>query len=326
MYASQYLNVLREKQLNLEALFVNDYFMANKVLNSMQFDSGATSTNAQGMLSYTVIRNIENPNAASARNFGQDYQIVNANPEPETFYLKVLGGKYSIDWSLEEAVRMKNIENEARVKMDAAVKEFARQLIKGTGQNNEFIGIEKYCNDNNSIADVVLDISQGITQEVAQTFFAGFQTACGYLNVDPNVIYASRFMASQLKSMQAIMNVYTQPVKIENLEYSTYADVPIVPFDNNIGLRFTATDEEGLEPGAIYENIYILRIDKNDGVFCASPLGEQNFVRVVKPVETGSPIATGYVDFMTCLVPKNRKALIKVRVKVKEADTVGDSS
>ncbi len=323
MYASQYLNVLKEKQLNLEALFVNDYFLANKVLNSMQFDSGATSTNAQGMLSYTVIRNKESPNAASARNFGEDYQVVNADPEPETFYLKVLGGKYSIDWSLEEAVRMKNIENEARVKMDAAVKEFARQLIKGTGQNNEFIGIEKYCDENELYTDVILDISQGVTQEVAQKFFAGLQTACGYLNVDPNAIYASRFMASQLKSMQAIMNVYTQPIKIGSLDYSTYADIPIIPFDNNIGFRFTATlQDEELETGAEYEDIYILRIDKNDGVFCASPLGEQNFVRVVKPVETGSPIATGYVDFMTCFVPKNRNALIKVRVKVKEADTV----
>ena len=319
-YASEYLEALREKKL--EGLFINDYFLADKVLNSMEFSSGATA-NATGGLSYTVVRNEEVVGAATSRAFGQDYQVVNANPVPETFYLTVLGGKYSVDTTLEDIVKMVNTENESRAKMAAAQKEFARQLIKGTGTNNQFIGIDKYCEDNELVSEIILDISGGITQSVAESFYAGFNEVCGELNVDPNRIFVSRALGSKLSSIQGILQKYVQKPTIGKLNYETFADLPIVPFDNNIGFRFTATSANvGLEVGAVYENMYIVRVDVNDGIFCASPIQEQNFVKVIKPIENGSPIATGYVDFPTCLVVKNRGAVRKVMVKIKSAPVV----
>jgi len=320
-YAVKYLEALREKKL--EGLFINDYFLADKVLNSMEFSSGATA-NATGGLSYTVVRNEEVEGAATSRAFGQDYQVVNANPVPETFYLTVLGGKYSVDTTLEDIVKMVNTENEARAKMAAAQKEFARQLIKGTGTNNEFIGIDKYCEDNGLISEIILDISGGINQSVAENFYAGFNEVCGELNVDPNRIFVSRALGSKLSSIQGILQKYVQKPTIGRLDYETFADIPIVPFDNKIGFRFTASAIEaanykGLEEGAVYENMYIVRVDVNNGIFCASPINEQNFVKVIKPIENGSPIATGYVDFPTCLVVKNRRAVRKVMVKIKSA-------
>lgn len=319
-YASEYLEALREKKL--EGLFINDYFLADKVLNSMEFSSGATA-NATGGLSYTVVRNEEVVGAATSRAFGQDYQVVNANPVPETFYLTVLGGKYSVDTTLEDIVKMVNTENEARAKMAAAQKEFARQLIKGTGTNNQFIGIDKYCEDNELVSEIILDISGGITQSVAESFYAGFNEVCGELNVDPNRIYVSRALGSKLSSIQGILQKYVQKPTIGKLNYETFADIPIVPFDNNVGFRFTATSTDvGLEEDAVYEDMYIVRVDVNDGIFCASPIQEQNFVKVIKPIENGSPIATGYVDFPTCLVVKNRRALRKVRVKIESAPVV----
>lgn len=322
-YAAQYLAALKEKKL--EGLFIHDYFLADKVLNSMEFSSGATA-NATGGLSYTVVRNEEVVGAATSRAFGQDYQVVNANPVPETFYLTVLGGKYSVDTTLEDIVKMVNTENEARAKMAAAQKEFARQLIKGTGTNNEFIGIDEYCEDNNLVSEIILDISGGITQSVAESFYAGFNEVCGELNVDPNRIFVSRALGSKLSSIQGILQKYVQKPTIGKLGYETFADIPIVPFDNNVGFRFTATSADvDLEEDAVYEDMYIVRVDVNDGIFCASPIQEQNFVKVIKPIENGSPIATGYVDFPTCLVVKNRRALRKVRVKIESAPVVTQS-
>jgi len=320
-YASEYLEALREKKL--EGLFINDYFLADKVLNSMEFSNGATA-NATGGLSYTVVRNEEVAGAATpaatSRAFGQDYQVVNANPVPETFYLTVLGGKYSVDTTLEDIVKMVNTENEARAKMAAAQKEFARQLIEGTGTNNEFIGIDKYCKENGLVSELILDISDGINQSVAENFYAGFNEVCGELNVDPNRIFVSRALGSKLSSIQGILQKYVQKPTIGKLGYETFADLPIVPFDNKIGFRFTATAaDEDLEEGAVYEKMYIVRVDVNDGIFCASPINQQNFVKVIKPIENGSPIATGYVDFPTCLVVKNRGAVRRVMVKIKPA-------
>ena len=316
-YPSEYLDAL--KHLPLSGYFVNEYFLQDKVLNSMRFNNGAVANSSTG-LSYTVIRNNEVSGAAASREFGQDYNIVNASPTRETFYLTVLGGKYSVDLTQEEAINEINAENEAREKMNAAINEFARQLIKGTGTNGEFIGLDKYCTDNNLVSDVVLDVSGGITTEVAEKFYEDFNEILGELEVDANVIYVSRKMETKLVTIQGILQKYVQPVTIGKINYNSFLGIPIVPIANTVGMRFVSDGTDGLEDGVTYEDIFIARIDEDNGIFCASPRNRSSFVKVKKPVDTGSPIATGYVDFPTCLVVKNRKALIKARIKVTASD------
>lgn len=308
-YASEFLAALKDKPLS--GLFVNDYFLQDKCLNAMQFNNGATVTSAGGM-SYTVVRTEKVAGAAASRAFGSDYTVVNSNPVPETFYLGVLGGKYQVDSTQDEVLKKVLSENEAREKMSAAVNEFARQLIKGDPANaGEFLGFEKFCKDNDLVMTTNGVLPEaGITEDIALAFLGWFNKLKGKLTVDANAIYCSRDMASALETVQAILGRHTTPITIGKINYETFLGLPVIPLDNSIGLH--SIDEDGE-----YEDIYLARLDVNNGVFCGSPADKAAFVKVVKPVETGSPIATGYVDFATCFVPKNKGAIIGGTVKVK---------
>lgn len=311
-YASAFLTALKDKPLS--GLFVNDYFLQDKCLNAMQFNNGATVNSAGGM-SYTVVRTEKVTGAAASRAFGSDYTVVNSNPVPETFYLAVLGGKYQVDSTQDEILKKVLSENEAREKMSAAVNEFARQLIKGDPDTNagEFLGFEKYCTENDLVMTVKGVLPEaGITEDIALAFLGWFNKLKGKLTVDANAIYCSRDMASALETVQAILGRHTTPITIGKVNYETFLGLPIIPLDNSIGLHSIDVDEE-----EEYEDIYLARLDVNNGVFCGSPADKAAFVKVVKPVETGSPIATGYVDFATCFVPKNKGAIIGGTVQVK---------
>lgn len=308
-YAESYMNALKEKPLS--GLFVEDYFLSNKLLNAMQFDSKAVNSNANG-LSYTVVRNEEVDGAAAARAFGSDYEVVNANPVPETFYLTVLGGKYQIDTTFEDVIKNINTENEAREKMNAAVKEFSRQLVKGTGTNNEFVGMDKYCEDNDLVSTVEFDLTGKLTAAKAESFYADFTELAGSLGVDANSIITDRTLESKLVALEGLLHKNVQKATIGKIDYNTYQGLNILPVENGTCKRTVETDTTT----DTYVDMYIVKLSTTDGVFCASPNGASNFVKVIKPVENGTPLATGYVDFATCFIPKNKKAIIKASVKI----------
>jgi hypothetical protein len=307
-YAASYLTALKEKPL--AGLFVQEYMVEDKVLNAMKFSNKAVNSNANS-LGYTVVRNEDVDGLAATREFGSDYATVNSNPVAETYYLKVFGGKYSIDATMEEIIKKINAENEARQKMAAAVKEFARQLVKGTGANGEFLGMDKFCTDNSLVTDITLELDGAITEAKAIELYSQFTQIAGSLNVDANAIICSKLMESKLVAAEAVANKNTQKLAIGTLNYNTYMGLPILPIDNAVGLRKT----DGVS-GDVTEDIYLVRIDENNGVFCASPADASAFVKVTKPVANGTPIETGYVDFATCFIPKNRKAIVKASVLV----------
>jgi hypothetical protein len=307
-YAAEYVAALEGKKL--EGLFVNDYIASDNVANAVQFKNGASVNNAGG-IEYTVIRNRRVAGAAASRARGVNYPVVNADPMSETFSLKSFGGAFTVDTSYEEILGNVNAENEVREKMSAGVEEFVRQLIKGDGVANTFLGMEKYCGDNNMAFADTLDISGAITEDKAISFLNWFNVVKGKLAVDANAICVSRTFASTLETFAALLNRYTQPIKIGALDYPTFLGVPILKFDDTVGLR---TD---IDADNATEDMYLTRWDENKGVFCASPADKKQFVRVVKPVQIGQPNAQGFVDFFTCFVPKNRKALIGGTIKVK---------
>lgn len=304
------LDLLKDKPLS--GLFVTEYFLMDKVLNSMEFNSGAVHSNANNM-SFTIVKNrVDGINYADAvRAWGEDYVADNSEQVEETFYLKVHGGAYKVDTTLDAVVRNVVTENEAREKMNLAVNAFAYHLIKGNGVGKQMLGIEKYCVDNKLEYKDVFDLEGVITEEKALAFLEIFNDALAELTVEANAIYCSRAMESKLQTIQSVLKRYTETVKIEKLNYKQFLDLPIIPFDNKVGLKH----EEG---DAIIEDMYILRIDSNNGVFCASPSDKTAFVRVVKPQETstGKPNAEGFVDFATCLVVKNDGALRRLKVKI----------
>lgn len=308
-YAASYMEALKEKPLS--AMFVNDYILSDKLLNAMQFDSKAVNSNANG-LAYTVVRNEEVEGSAASREFGSDYEVVNANPVPETFYLKVFGGKYQIDTTFEDVIKGINTENEAREKMNAAKKEFKRQLIKGTGSNGEFVGMNKYCTDNDLVSDVEFDLTGTMTVAKAESFYAKFVELAGSLGVDPTNIITDRILESKLVALEGLQHKNVQKSTIGKLEYNNYMGLPVLPTENGVCTR-TVTTETTTDT---YVDFYVVKLSTTDGVFCASPNGEGNFVKVIKPIENGSPLATGYVDFATCFIPKNKLAIIKGSVKI----------
>lgn len=308
-YASDYQKALQDKPLS--GLFLNDYFLSNKLLNAMQFDSKAVNSNANG-LSYTVVRNEEVEGAAAAREFGSDYSVVNAKPVPETFYLKVFGGKYQIDTTFEDVIKNINTENEAREKMNAAVKEFSRQLVKGTGSSGEFVGMNKYCTDNDLVSEIEFDLTGKLTSSKAESFYADFTEMLGSLRVDANAIITDRTLESKLVALEGLLHKNVVKATIGKVDYNTYQGLNILPVENGTCLR---TVDAGTTTDT-YIDFYVVRLSTTDGVFCASPNGAANFVKAIKPVENGTPLATGYVDFATCFIPKNKGAIIKGSVKI----------
>ena len=306
--AVEMLALLQDKPL--ESVFVNDYFLGDKLLNVMEFSSAAVHSNANN-LKYTVVRNVVDgvDYTTAVRKWGEDYASKNSKQEEDTFTLSVLGGKYTVDATLDEVVGKIVTENEAREKMNMAVNAFNHQFIKGNGTNGQMLGLEKYCKDNKMTIEEVFNLDRKITQGVAEEFLEVFNDVLSELNVDANVIICSKKMESKLQTIQSVLKKYTETAKIERLNYKQFLDMPVVGIDNTIGLG--AEDDS-----AFVEDIYIARIDTANGIFCASPADKTAFVKVEKPVViTGSPIKTGYVDFATCPIIKNKKALRRFRVK-----------
>ena len=216
-------------------------------------------------------------------------------------------GIFSID-----VIKNINTENEAREKMNAAVKEFSRQLVKGTGSSGEFVGMNKYCTDNDLVSEIEFDLTGKLTSSKAESFYADFTEMLGSLRVDANAIITDRTLESKLVALEGLLHKNVVKATIGKVDYNTYQGLNILPVENGTCLRTvdvgTTTDT--------YIDFYVVRLSTTDGVFCASPNGAANFVKAIKPVENGTPLATGYVDFATCFIPKNKGAIIKGSVKI----------
>lgn len=307
--AVEMLDLLKDKPL--EGVFVNDYFLGDKLLNIMEFSSGAVHSNTNNLM-YTVVRNVVDGEdySTAMRKWGKDYVAKNSKQEVDNFLLSCIGGAYSVDSTLDEVTGKIVTENEAREQMNLAINAFNYYFFKGDGLDGKMLGLEKYCKDNKLDVEGAFNLDRKITISVAEEFLEFFNDVLSELNVDANVIMCSKKMESKLQTIQSVLKKYTETVKIEKLNYKQFLDMPIVGIDNVVGL--------GAKVGTEFlEDIYVARIDINNGIFCASPANKSAFVKVVKPtqVETGKPNKEGYVDFCTCPVIKNKMALRKIQVK-----------
>ena len=301
-YISEFVNALKDKPLS--GLFVDGYFRPHKVLNTMVWGSKAIANAATGF-SVTVVRDQKVEGSAKARAWGSNYEVKNANPKPETYYLAAFGGAYQVDQTQDELAGGILSENEARSKMAHSVSEFARQFIKGTGTNNEFIGLNKMCEDNNLKHAEVFDIATAEwNADTAFKFNKWFRNVLKNLNVDANRIYCSRNMAANLLALQDFIRSNVTPVTIESMELDRFLGIAICDISEDL--------TEAVD-GGIAENIFVAKVGTED-LYCAAPTTATAFIKTQKPVNVGQPLAVGSVEFVTCPVLKNLGALVKAQV------------
>lgn len=278
------------------------YCTYDAVFGSMEFLPMADSIGENTIL---IVNRSTVADSAEVRDFNTDYSTVDSETTPETYYLKPLGGKYSIDLSENATIKTdgaKVIEaGKIQRKTKAALNLFASQVITGSGTGKNLKGMSAHATELGRTLSTTLDLTASMTRDQALIILDEFNRWNAQIDLTgANRIYCSLGVASRLKTVLQILGMYTGNIKVGNVEGLDFFGAMVVPVADAVvnSLDGNTTD------------IYLARVNTADGVYCALPTGSP--IRVSPAKDCGSPIATGWVEIVTQFIPHNSRAFLKV--------------
>jgi hypothetical protein len=296
-----------------QSAWTGDQFMEAMAFKQ---DGGSNGSNQNSTVSW----NDYNEKAdAQDRDFQTEYVQNNAIPDPKMITLREVGDNYGIDMMMAETVSNEDIDTyEADQVTNAAhtvKKGIARRFLFGSGMGKLIKGLSVWYDEFNATGQpITIDLSAAgelMTLEKARTLVVGFNQGRARMNVQPNTLFCSRNDLPLFESAQMLLGLSTQTLSFQDINYTQFGGIKIVALD------FAEFEYIVAGPGGSEGSNFILaRIDEQDGVYGVLPRkGKVLNVTLASEQKTGKRNLEGNVFTITNILPYNKKAFVKVKIK-----------
>lgn len=192
---------------------------------------------------------VKTPSKAAFRNLNAEYTPSEAEFEPVTVELGILGGSYEIDRVVAQATSGAPVDEvivQLSEKRKATVRAFNNAVVNGTKATGRFDGLAAGLAGTATEATSIVDISTfDAMKDNAIAFMYDFKQWLKKLSRKPDLLLVGSTMATKLETIASILGQYQVKTTEAGLDYGMFAGIPFEDLGpaNETGTDVIATED-----------------------------------------------------------------------------------
>lgn len=203
------------------------------LLDRLNFDNCVSAAGGSN-LAYGYNR-VKKHATAEMREINQEFTANEAETEPVTTHLAIIGGAYKIDRVVAEATNGAPVDQvtfQLQEKIDATIRLFNKNLVQGTAEANKYDGLAAALKGSSTECNSTIDLSNFENLKAnALEFNDQFVRWVGHLLRRPDALLVNADTKATMQSIATILGRYSTTTSDAGIVYDTYAGIPLIDLE-----------------------------------------------------------------------------------------------